>query len=66
MASLNIAQSARRFGVVKILGTTCQINSRMIACRPDTIGEYRKSHIGDTAFTPTLSAEPFGSTFASR
>ena len=44
----------------------CQINSQMIACPPDTIGECRKSHIGATAFTPTLSAEPFGSTFASR
>jgi|GEM_PF-2450943 len=44
----------------------CQINSLMIARPPDTIGECRKSHIGATAFTPTLSAEPFGFTFASR
>ena len=44
----------------------CQINSQMIACAPDTFGECRISHTGATAFTPTLSAKPFGSTFASR
>ena len=47
------------------LAGACQINSQMIAWPPDTIGECRKSHIGATALTQTLSAEPFGSTFDS-
>ena len=49
-----------------VLARACQINSQMIACPPDTIDECKKSHIGATAFTPTLSAEPFGSIFDSR
>jgi hypothetical protein len=52
--------------MVKLIDRACQINSQMIACPPGMIGECRKFHTGATAFTPTLSAELFGSIFVSR
>ena len=39
----------------------CQINSQVIACLPDTIGECRTFHIGVTASILTLFDKPFGS-----